>query len=282
MLFDYWTVSVVPDPMGITSIGAGVVVVDPRSNEVRSRFRSRQFLRGFDKTGALKAALKDFTRQVEDFEEDGAVLDLGGNLTLPGYLSIVTDHWMNEVRVGGPAHMDAESVDAAAELLFTTLIGGTQATPRQKTVKQLRKYVRAQYEQFPSLRDASIFGVPAIIKDRELDLNLSVVSASQVFELNQVFNFQARDTTNILNDVDRWTLKVDKLRAEGAVLDFDGVHICVPPTVKVTAPVYLPESTKQQDAFDKFKAFCKQADIAVIPSQSIGEHARELDGQLAA
>lgn len=58
MRFDYWTVRAVPQPMGITNIGVGVIVLDPRTGESQFKFQDTQrALTGSESREAIKQAL---------------------------------------------------------------------------------------------------------------------------------------------------------------------------------------------------------------------------------
>lgn len=124
MRFDYWTVSVVPRPMGITTIGVGVIVIDAATGESQSSFRTdRGIHHGFENRDAIQRALQNFKAEIERLSTPVEPLNLEGVHSLSSYLQLVSGHWQNLIKVTPRQSMAAKNLSEATELLFATLIG---------------------------------------------------------------------------------------------------------------------------------------------------------------
>lgn len=283
MRFDYWTVHVIPRPMGITRIGVGVIVADPASGQTRYRFRNdtNRVFREFDLSQAIHSALSQFEKELQQYVESAEPLGLDGTLTLNGYLSIAASHWMNLIRVGRVQSMDAASIDNAVDRLFTLLIGDAPHSQPLRTVRHIRSLVRDAYKSFPRLSESTIEPTSVTVAHRGLDLNIAVVDRNRVLELNQAFNFQAVDANATLRGIDTWTLKIEKLRSTGGVLAAgSSCELSLPHDVAVVAVHDEPRGSSQRKAFSEFTIFCKEADIKLIPDVRIKNHASELENRL--
>lgn len=285
MRFDYWTVRLVPDVFGLTTYGVGVIVANPGTGETRNRFRNVEpLLRRHENKGELATALKRVVKDVQKSQDEPAALDLGGSLSVTGRLDIAAKHWMNEVRVDPRKPVEAQSIDAALEVLYSTLICCDEASPSRtsKSVTQLRKEVRATYEKLPNLREATWVEPVVDLSLWMMDLNLAVVDNEKVIELNQVFNFHTSQTDKLEKDVDSWTLKVDKLRNDGGTLNGADRHAVIATDTGITSPVLVPSEGEQLDLFEAFKSKADKLDIVVVPVEKIGQHAARIEDSLVA
>lgn len=283
MRFDYWTIRVVPEPMGITSIGIGVIVMDPCSGAAEIRMRDdRQQFAGFQYEEAIHRLIRQLKAEIQEFVSTQAPLGFDEKLTLPGYLGFLSDHWMNLIRVDEVKSMDAIDLEAAVDLLFSRLIGGPVSLLRPKSVSDIRQAVRSRYRTYPGLSRAVYEHVEATIALRGLDLNLAVIGRDEVVELNQAFNLQSLRPRKTREAIENWTLKVEKLRNRGGVLEVDGGRRDLYEDVQVAAVVSRPTTELQNRNLELFKGFCKELSIDLVDEADVKSHAEKLELLLAA
>lgn len=264
--------------MGITSIGVGVVVVDPRTEKSRFEFREDNKHFGNEESAStVRRAIKQFKSELKAMATDSATLGLDGVMTVRSYLDFASSHWFNLLRVDSVRTMDAPSLQVATDRLFSVLIGEPPSSTRAKDVRHLRSAVCAEYKRIPRLEKATQVSPGAVVVARDFELNLAVVEEGQVFELNQAFNFQAENT---LAQVDVWTLKLDKLRQNGGTLKIFDERLNLDKEVEVTAAVYLPQTEPQQEVYEKFQQFCDGLDVQILPETALREHTEVLARRL--
>ncbi|OIR42908.1 DUF3037 domain-containing protein [Corynebacterium sp. NML120713] len=284
MRFDYWTVRAVPQPMGITTIGVGVIVLDPRTGQSRFRFKdAHRALTDSDNRDAIKHALQNFKNELEQLSAPTEPLYLGDRYSLRGYLTFVSSHWMNIIRVDQVKSMDAANISDATQLLFDTLIGGQAQSDVKPGVRQLKREIRTVYRSFPELEKATVPDADVSVARRELDLNLAVVREDTVLELNQAFNFQVDNPAKTRSHIDAWTLKIDKLRQEGGKLKYNDSSLEIGKDhLSVTAVALDPVTTAQRKNYELFRDFCHDLNVMLISSRRVGEHAESLNRRLSA
>ncbi|QCB28855.1 DUF3037 domain-containing protein [Corynebacterium endometrii] len=282
MRFDYWTVSVVPRPMGITTIGVGVIVIDPATGQLKYMFRTDQGIRHDSEfPDAIRPALRNFKADLNKLTTTTEPLNLKGQHTLSSYLEFVSRHWHNLIQVRAMQSMDAANIEEAVDLLFSTLIGETPTRKHQYDVRQVRGLIRREYEQHPRLLEATTFETNVQVSRRELDLNLAVVHEGQVIELNQAFNFRSSDSKGTRSAIDSWTLKVEKLQSDGGELFIEEASLWVPRNPDVVAVTAPPISPAQKKNFRLFQDFCSDLNITLLHPEDIPQHAAWLDSRLA-
>ncbi|OFK93168.1 hypothetical protein HMPREF2792_11485 [Corynebacterium sp. HMSC068H04] len=282
MRFDYWTVSVVPRPMGITTIGVGVIVIDAATGETKNHFRSdRGIHHDSDFPEAIRRALQHFKADLKKLTTTTEPLNLDGQHTLSSYLEFISGHWNNLIKVHPMQSMDAANLNEATDLLFSTLIGEAPTGKHQQDVRQVRRFIRKQYEQLPSLEKATIFDADVQVARRELDLTLAVVDDEEVIELNQAFNFRSSDANITRAAIDSWTLKVDKLQQAGGELTAGETLISIPRELDIVAVTTLPNSSAQKKNYQQFREFCGDLDISMLTMEEIPQHAASLNRRLA-
>ncbi|OFT30670.1 DUF3037 domain-containing protein [Corynebacterium sp. HMSC08D02] len=94
MRFDYWTVRAVPQPMGITTIGVGVIVFDPRTGQSQFRFKdAHRALTHSDNRDTIKHALQNFKNELEQLSAPTEPLYPEDRYSLRGYLTFISSHW---------------------------------------------------------------------------------------------------------------------------------------------------------------------------------------------
>ncbi|OIR45770.1 DUF3037 domain-containing protein [Corynebacterium sp. NML130628] len=284
MRFDYWTVRAVPQPMGITTIGVGVIVLDPHTGQSQFRFKdAHRALTDSDNRDAIKHALQNFKNELEQLSAPTEPLYLGDRYSLRGYLTFVSSHWMNIIRVDQVKSMDAANISEATQLLFDTLIGGQAQSDVKPGVRQLKREIRTVYRSFPELGKATVPDADVSVARRELDLNLAVVREDTVLELNQAFNFQVNSSATTRSRIDAWTLKIDKLWQEGGMLKYNDSPIEISKDhLSITAVALDPTTSAQQQNYERFKAFCHDLNVTLIASNHIREHAESLNRRLSA
>ena len=284
MRFDYWTVRAVPQPMGITAIGVGVIVLDPHTGQSQFRFKdAHRALTDSDNRDAIKHALQNFKNELEQLSAPTEPLYLGDRYSLRGYLTFVSSHWMNIIRVDQVKSMDAANISEATQLLFDTLIGGQAQSDVKPGVRQLKREIRTVYRSFPELGKATVPDADVSVARRELDLNLAVVREDTVLELNQAFNFQVDNPTKTRSHIDAWTLKIDKLLQEGGKLKYNDSSLEIGKDhLSVTAVALDPTTTAQRRNYELFRDFCHDLNVTLISSSRVGEHAESLNRRLSA
>lgn len=284
MQFDYWTVRAVPQPMGITTIGVGVVVLDPRTGESQFKFKDAQrAFTGSESQEAIKQALQNLKTELEQLSATTKPLYLGDRYSLRGYLTFISSHWMNVTRVDQVKSMDAANISEATQLLFDTLIGGQAQSDVKPGVRQLKREIRTVYRSFPELGKATVPDADVSVARRELDLNLAVVREDTVLELNQAFNFQVDNPAKTRSHIDAWTLKIDKLRQEGGKLKYNDSSLEIGKDhLSVTAVALDPTTTAQRRNYELFRDFCHDLNVTLISSSQVGEHAKILNRRLSA
>ncbi|AKE40438.1 hypothetical protein UL82_01030 [Corynebacterium kutscheri] len=151
--------------------------------------------------------------------------------------------------------MDAHNLQEATDLLFTTLISESLSGKNRADVRKIKSFIRREYEQHPFLEKATIFDADVHVAHRELDLNLVVIDANKVIELNQAFNFQAATPSNTRALIDSWTLKVDKLQQEEGQLTQGEKRIPVPQDLTIVAVTTPPNSNEQKRTSINSKTF---------------------------
>ena len=279
MRFDYWTVRAVPQPMGITTIGVGVIVLDPHTGRSQFRFKdAHRALTDSENRNAIKHALQNFKNELEQLSAPTEPLYLGDRYSLRGYLTFVSSHWMNIIRVDQVKSMDAANISEATQLLFDTLIGGQAQSDVKPGVRQLKREIRAVYRSLPELKRATVADADVSVARRELDLNLAVVWDDTVLELNQAFNFQGDNPAKTRSHVDAWTLKIDKLRQEGGWLSYSDSTIDIDKDhLSITAVALDPTTATQRKNYALFKDFCHDLNVTLIASNHVREHAESLN-----
>ena len=284
MRFDYWTVRAVPQPMGITTIGVGVVVLDPRTEESQFKFKDAQrVLTGSESEEAIKQALQSLKNELEQLSASPKPLYLGDRYSLRGYLTFASIHWMNIIRVDQVKSMDAANIAEATELLFSTLIGDQAQSDTNPGVRQLNRDIRTVYRSFPELGKATVPDADVSVARRELDLNLAVVWDDTVLELNQAFNFQVDNPAKTRSHIDAWTLKIDKLWQEGGKLtNQDSLIDINKDRLSITAVALEPTTSAQRKNYALFRDFCHDLNVTLISSSRVGEHAESLNRRLSA
>lgn len=123
MRFDYWPISVIPRPMGITRIGVGIVVIDPATRQAKSKFRTDESM--YHNPEILDETVTALENFKADLEKITATADPNrkGQHALSHHLEFASQHWQNLVHVHPKQSMDADNIDTATNLLFATLIG---------------------------------------------------------------------------------------------------------------------------------------------------------------
>lgn len=282
MRFDYWTVRVIPRPMGITSIGVGVIVFDPRSGQSSTKFHpSSRLYSDSEYSEAITHALGQFKTELHNLSASSHGLDLGQGYSLPGYLSFLNGHWMNLVRVDQVQSMDAADINVATDLLYSVLIGDSPAQTSRPSVTQIRSKIRRVYGEFEHLGQSTVDDVSIEVFDREIDLNVAVIDDADVLEVNQAFNFQTADTKAIQSLTDSWTLKVDKVQSHGGVLITPRSKFEVDEALHFVAVVQMPETASQNKIFQQFAGYCHDLKIDVIDQTTIWQHAERLEQRIA-
>lgn len=284
MQFDYWTARAVPQPMGITTIGVGVVVLDPRTGESQFKFKDAQrAFTGSESQEAIKQALQNLKTELEQLSATTKPLYLGDRYSLRDYLTFISSHWMNIIRVDQVQSMDAANISEATQLLFDTLIGSQAQSDVKPGVRQLKREIRTVYRSFPELGKATVPDADVSVARRELDLNLAVVRDDTVLELNQAFNFQVDSPAKTRSHIDVWTLKIDKLRQEGGTLKYNDSSLEIGKDhLSVTAVALDPVTTAQRENYELFRDFCHDLNVTLISSSRVGEHAESLNRRLSA
>lgn len=282
MRFDYWTVRVIPRPMGITSIGVGVIVFDPQSGQSSTKFHpSSRLYSDSEHSEAITHALGQFKTELQNLSASSHSLDLGNNLSLPGYLSFLNGHWMNQVRIDQVQSMDAADINAATNLLYSVLIGDSPAQTSRHSVARIRSKVRKTYREFEHLSQFTVEDVSINVSERELDLNVAVIEDTDVIEVNQAFNFQTADPNLTQSLTDSWTLKVDKLQSHGGMLVTPHSEFEVDKDLHFVAVVQMPETASQNKIFHQFEGYCHDLKIDVIDQSAIWQHAESLERRIA-
>lgn len=283
MRFDYWTIRVTPHPMGITTLGVGVVVVDPKTTASVFRLHNRipKVLDNQD-CSAISNALAQLEKDLRQLTKGEPRLSLDGNLTMEGYLSIAGDHWSNLIRIDQPRTMDADSLDEAADLIFQVVVGSPLPKQRKPDVRHLRQAVRKQYHSFPGLRDATLTDAKVTLQRHTLDLDLAVVNEGTILELNQAFNFQATDFKAIEKTIETWSLKIEKLRNHGGVFITPQEQLDLPANVPIVTVVESPQNYSQEKVYEDFRTYCMDLSVEILTQKSLTHHAEELERSLAA
>ena len=170
MQFDYWTARAVPQPMGITTIGVGVVVLDPRTGESQFKFKDAQrAFTGSESQEAIKQALQNLKTELEQLSATTKPLYLGDRYSLRDYLTFISSHWMNIIRVdklrqeGGTLKYNDSSLEIGKDHLSVTAVALDPVTTAQ----------RENYELF---------------RDFCHDLNVTLISSSRVGEHAESLN----------------------------------------------------------------------------------------------
>ncbi|QPK79266.1 hypothetical protein G7Y31_00585 [Corynebacterium lizhenjunii] len=268
--------------MGITTIGVGVIVIDPETGCARSKFRTdRGIYHESDSAGATQLALWNFQAEIDRLITPIEPLNLAGQHTLSSYLEFVSGHWQNIIQVHSMQSMDASNLNTAVDLLFSALIGEFSTEHSHHDVRHVRRNVRGTYRRFPRLERATIFDTNVRVARRELDLTLAVVDEGNVIELNQAFNFQSTDPRGTRSAIDAWTLKIDKLIQEGGELSAHGPITLDPRGSSIVAVTTEPNSAAQQENYLEFQEFCRDLDIMVLNEEDVPQHAARLDERLA-
>lgn len=283
MRFPYWTICAVPQPMGITTLGVGVIVLDPKTGEIRSQFRrDRSLFSATEFETAIITSINLLEREVEEFHSPQTQIALNPNSTLAGMLSLRQNHWNNLLRIDPVRQMDAADLSSALDLLFETYIGHPPTRQTNLTIPKIQRNIRKIYEEFPKLRKATIMEPRARVSNHEINLNLAVVEHDQVFELNSAFNFSLQDVRTLHEKTELWSLKIDKLRQQGGELQLkDSVSELVP-NVRVVAMYEPPRTNLQIEAFTSINSFWKELSIEAVPVVDAKTHANTLESLLPA
>lgn len=283
MRFSYWTIRAVPQPMGITTLGVGVIVLDPESGEVCSQFRrDRSLFSATEFDSAIITSINLLERELEEFRSPQTHIALDSNSTLAGMLSLRQNHWNNLLRIDPVRQMDAADLSSALDLLFETYIGHPPTRQLHLTIPTIQRNIRKVYEEFPNLRKATIMEPQARVSSHEINLNLAVVEHERVFELNSAFNFSLQDVRTLHEKTELWSLKIDKLRQLGGELQLKDTVSELAPTVRVVAMYEPPRTDLQLEVFTSISSFWKELSIEAIPVTDAKSHANTLESLLLA
>lgn len=283
MRFDYWPISVIPEPMSITRLGFGLIVADPRSGEIETFFHdSSHMTRLFPTLKFLTESTKDLEKSLQLFRGNSAPsLPLTHELTLDGFMSQLHADWNNAIRIGSKRSMDAENLESAVALLSSKLLGAAPSKQRRTTVHDLRRQLVTAYQEFPNLRKATFPNVEAHVGRWDIDLTSAVVENENVYEINQSFNFDSSNAADANSRANFWAMKIERLRESGGELEHGKDIISVNKTTPVVALVLPPSTEREQEEYSKTIKTFDAIGIAVKSKQTIEAHAAQLDSKIA-
>lgn len=284
MRFAYWSVRVNPLPLGVTTVGIGVIVQDTLTGQAVCRFRKdKGLLARTNYAEAIKEVQRTLEKMVHALAKGSRSLSLEGTETLESYLGWRTKHWNNFVRVDSMKFADSTDLDSAADMLFDALIGGATHARSGKTVTKAQKQVRMTYQSTTVLSESVIVSPDAQVGGYELGVNLAVVAKSEVYELNEVFSFQTSKPEAAFRRAERWNLKIDKLRTIGGSLQVadQESRVEVDQDVPVVAYYEEPKTLAQSQAFRDMNALWKLAAINPMPVSEAPRRAEHLEAIVA-
>lgn len=281
MRLRYWTVRAVPSVNSVTTIGIGVIVEDTATGEIAARFKkdSSQL--------AYMESQQSIMRLADELEQHVVHLacqhhrhSIGHELSVNGYLASLADYWNNMLIIDEPKQVDSTSIEQATQLLFVTLIGDEHYLEHSQLEIQARDMVKATYRRYEPLETTMYLPASVDVAGFEIPLNLAVIKNATVFELNSVFSFESLHPQETISMVEAWTLKIDKLRAEGGRLHTDNHVINLATDTDITAVYWPPKTPRQHEIFDTVTAPWANLGVINIPLEDVDEHAKELAERL--
>lgn len=283
MRFDYWTISVVPEPMSITRLGFGLIVTDPRTGELETFFRDDRLIsKIFPAMSFLARSIKNLETELKLFRGASASsLPIAHELTLDGFMRQRHTDWNNAIQISQKESVDAANLKSAVSLLAMKLLGAEQSKPHRTSVYDLRRQLMNTYREFPTLRKLTFQNVDARVGRWNIDLTSAVIEGECVHEINQSFNFDSSSSAEANNRANYWAMKIEKLRNSGGELEHEKEGISVGNTTPVVAFILAPSAEQDQEEFQKTLDFFRDVDIEVKSRSTIQSHAAALERRIA-
>lgn len=284
MRIRYWGVRAVPAPLSLTSIGIGVIVENPETGEILTRFLDQPSttLRRFGFNNSLDRVVRNFQSTLDSMNTPNRTLELDRNSSTPELLGFLSDHWNNIVTIDSQQHVAMDSPALALDRLYKVLVGIDRKEQKRKTT-EVRRRVRTEYDSIKVLREA-ITDSPQYesngLTERRMDL--AVVAETTVHELNTAFSFDTDNFTSVQDRIEAWTWKIENLRNNGGTLYKDNERIVELSTeTPVVASIWPPQNEKQQQLFEASTKKWRELNIEILPIDNISKHAENLALQIA-
>lgn len=284
MRIRYWGIRAVPTPMSLTSIGIGVVVEDPRTGEVLTRFLENpsSSLKLFKFPATLDRDIKNFQTSLDSFNTPNRTFEIDQHSSAPELLSFLSDHWNNMIVVEKQEYAAMESPSVALKKLFNILVGIDKKERRSK-ITEVRRLVKSEYESNELIRESLLESPHYISNDLvERRTDLAVLSDKTVFELNTAFSFETDSFTSFQDRVEAWTWKIENLRKDGGTLFKNNEEVIgLSPKTPVVATIWPPRTERQKKMFEDSTKKWDFLDIEILQMENIHQHANQLARKIA-
>ena len=215
----YWTVSVKPSVSSLTRFGAGVIVFDPETNQLRHHVvttKENHLFRGLSSIEHVR----DFVSSLDTLVAEQPTLELSAQFDIPSKVSQTARDWANEIVIDPPRLIEMDSVDAALAFLTNLYLNIELPKSKQTSLAALQSSIHAAYRKSPRI-SALLQPHPRLFTRNDggsKKIDLAVADEARVFELSESFNFQSTNRERLQDSVDAWTLHIERLRNGGARL----------------------------------------------------------------
>lgn len=284
MLFKYWTISFRPSPYSLDRYALGVVVQSAEGGQVATHFvdgRSSIFRRG-DLGRFVRHQIKLIEERLTPYTSSQEGFGFGHKFESESILQRWSAEWNNSMIVDPSRLIVSENISEAVALLFSQYVGENLPVGKSQRVSRVRKQIRRIYSESeiiaPLLSENPV--VETVGKEKKFDF--AVGTDSSVIEISSAFNFAKSNTDDIVDSVEAWTWRVDRIRNSGGCLRLaDSTELEIDQDAEIIAAIYPPETSGQKKAFADATEEWANLSVEVVEFKDISRHARELEQRIA-
>lgn len=280
----YWTVSVKPSVSSLTCFGAGVIVFDSETHQLRHHVvttKENHLLRGLSSIEHVR----DFVSSLDTLVAEQPTLDLSTHFDIPARISQTSRDWANEIVIDPPRLIEMANVDAALAFLTNLYLDIELPKSKPSSLSALQSSIHAAYRKSPRVAELVQPHPRLFTRDNggSKKIDLAVANESHVFELSETFNFQSTNRERLQDSVDAWTLHIGRLRNDGARLSTTTDLALEVGSATDIAAFYVPPLTlEQHDVFEAAESTWSELEIHMIPQQEVQAHATMLAHKVVA
>lgn len=285
MIYHYWTISYRPAPMSLSVYGIGVVVGDPETGEFKHKTVPRSASRVPLRQGrdVIHDAVAEFVHELDRLQiPANNPIQFSTPMDPRSFLNRATTLFQNHLIVRGPMIVEHESLVAAVDFLFETLVEEkpTETRPQKRTI--VKRAILSEYESREIISSLTVED-PTLLLPNELDRDLDVaVLGEEIYELDFAFNFGGEPNRAVRDYADSWALRVTEIREGRASIEInESNRIKVGSEVPVTAVIYPPSTEKQQELFRMSTALWRELNIDIVDFRHLPSHASSLASRIA-
>lgn len=285
MRFKYWTIQVVPDPVRIGTVGAGVIVVDPNSMDVRARVitNERRLPREFIARKGVHQWLRDLESRINHAATEQTRLELDRAAGVDAYVARLARQMNNVIRIDPPRFASGRSIDQLTDFLFDQFIGPESSEVRATGLRSVRRKISEEYGAHESV--ARILRVqPSLYighRQKSLDFAVAGEEGEAVYELTQAFSFTGEPNSGVRDKIESWTWGIDTLRSRGGKLEIAGENqLQLGKSATVIAVIEPPVNEAQQLLYEAATAEWESLGIRQVRQNDLRSHVNHLESKI--